>query len=292
MTRKPPYGLIAEDIAHKGVYLLEKSNSLLDVISLMDRKLISAVIIEDLENLGKYYIISHTQIVHFLADFYKKNRIRNKRNKDHQEVESSSGKIDLTQIKAGEIMRGPLTFISKHAPIDEVVHFMNKMGYKRVVVGNEYNQPIGIISTKDVIRWTTDILPKGHPIMIFIQETKTGLVLASYRFRDDVAESYIDLLGGTLSAIEKITDEVLRNSGDLRYIEKDNFDIMFEQNEYVTAILVCDESSIELRIKLRAFMRRFMQQYQKELELRKKTNYVREISLFKLHSLVEMFENN
>ena len=287
MTRKPTYGLIAEDIAHKGVYLLEKSDSLLDVISVMDKKLISAVIIEDIESLGQYYIISHTQIINFLAKYFKSPKKSQRSKSRHQHTLNS-----LSEIKAKELMRGPLTLIPRSTPIDEVVHFMNKMGYKRVVVGNEYNQPIGIISTKDIIRWTTDILPKGHPIMIFIQETKTGLVLASHMFRDDVAESYIDLLGGTLSAIEKITDEVLKNSGNLRYIEKDYYDIMFEANEYITVILVCDESSIELRIKLRAFMRRFMDQYSQELELRKKTNYVREISLFKLRPLIEILETD
>lgn len=65
MTRKPTYGLIAADIAHVGVYLLEKSDSLLDVVALMDKKMISAVIIEDIDDLSKYYIISHRQIVHF-----------------------------------------------------------------------------------------------------------------------------------------------------------------------------------------------------------------------------------
>ncbi|WP_457558040.1 CBS domain-containing protein [Candidatus Harpocratesius sp.] len=281
MTRKPTYGLIAADIAHVGVYLLEKSDSLLDVVSLMDKKMISAVIIEDIDDLSKYYIISHRQIVHFLAQF---NKSQNKSN------EYSSLERSLAEIKAKELMRGPIPIIQKHTPIDDVVHFMNTKGYKRVVVGNEQSQPIGIISTKDVIAWTTDILPKGKPIMICVQESKTGLILANYLFRDDVAEKYIDLLGGTLSAIEKITDEVLQNSGDLRYIEKDYYDIMFEQNDYITAILVCDESSIELRIELQAFTRRFMELYGAELEMREKTNYTRPVSLFKLRPIISMFE--
>ena len=281
MTRKPSYGLIAADIAHVGVYLLEKSNLFLDVISLMEKKNISAVIIEDIQDLSHYYIITHREIVHFFAT----------RRKQFESQENPGEEYQLLKnIRAADIMRGPIDIIVKSTPIDEVVHIMNKKGYKRVIVGNDKGQPIGIISTKDVIAWTKDILPKGTPIMLAVIENVTGLVISKHIFRDDIAEEYLDLLGGVLTAIEGITDEIMQNSGDLRFIEKDFYDIMLEHTDYVTIILICDESSIELRIELQVFVKRFMHQFEDDLKLRKKMGYVQDIDKFKIHNLVRVFE--
>ncbi|MHA1672318.1 MAG: CBS domain-containing protein [Promethearchaeota archaeon] len=281
MTRKPMYGLIAADIAHVGVYLLEKSDLLLDVITLMERKHISAVVIEDIQDFSSYYIISHRDLIHFFA----------KRRKLFELQDNSGQGFELLKnIRASEIMRGPLEIIAKSTPIDEVVHLMNEKGYKRVIVGNNKDQPIGIISTKDIIAWTKEILPKGAPMVLAVIENVTGLILSKHVFKDEISEEYLDLLGGVLTAIEGITDEVMQNSGDLRFIEKDFYDIMLEQTENVTIILVCDESSIDLRIKLQIFTDRYMHQFKDDLELRKKMGYVQAIDKFKIRNLARIFD--
>ncbi len=281
MTRKPKYGLIAADIAHVGIYLLEKSDLLLDVITLMERKHISAVVIEDIQDLSSYYIVSHRDLIHFFAKRRKMFELQDN---------PGEGYEVLKKIHAAEIMRGPIEIISKSTPIDEVVHLMNRKGYKRVIVGNDEGQPIGIISTKDIIAWTKEILPKGTPMVLAVIENVTGLILSKHVFRDEISEDYLDLLGGVLTAIEGITDEVMQNSGDLRFIEKDFYDIMLEQTEFVTIILVCDESSIELRIELQIFTRQFMHLFKDALRLRKKMGYIQAIDKFKIRNLIGIFE--
>lgn len=281
MTRKQTYGLIAADIAHVGVYILEKSDSLFDVIDLMNGKNISAVIIEDISDLSKYYIITHRDIIRF---FSQQPHLFENPTSDHIRTGW------LNHVRAKDLMRGPIKIVNKKTPIDEIVHIMNRRGYKRVIVGNEKEQPIGVISTKDIIAWTKDILPKGLPIMLCVMENTTGLIIARYVFRDDIAEEYLDLFGGIITAIEGITDEIMKNSGDLRFIEKDFYDIMLEQTEDITVILVCDESSIELRIELQVFTNRFIKLYYEELQLRKKSGFISSIDKFNIRQLAEIFK--
>ena len=48
MDNTSEYPLLAEDIAHKGVYMVETNASVIDVLEIMDNRKISAVVVENI----------------------------------------------------------------------------------------------------------------------------------------------------------------------------------------------------------------------------------------------------
>src|SRR6056297_2066020 len=229
------YGIVAEDIAHIGIFMVDKNDPVGKVIKLMDEKNISGIMIEDPDDLDHYYLISHSDVINFI-------------NNNQKYIEELI-KMDLNpmeETKAKDIMRGPIDVLPRDTPIDVVIQKLHVMGWKRIFVGNERNQPIGIITLRDLLSWNSDFFREGSPILICIMENETGLILTKKFFRDEFSEELLELFGGSLNAIKSITSEVLKKSGNLRVIEKDYYVIMLEPEEDVTAVLVADYQSIDL----------------------------------------------
>jgi len=281
MSSPPRYGLLVEDIAHVGVYLVDKNTDLINVLELMDKRHISAVIVEDLDDLSHYFLISHTDIIRFL--------VKERSQLDYLGL-FVGGKTLMQETKAKDIMRGPIDIIPKETPLDELIGILQKTGFKRAIVGNEKNQPIGIISTKDIIKWNSVLLPPGTPFLVSIMEMDSGLVLTKHFFKKDVTEGFLSILGGSLSAISGLTSEILKQSGNVRLIEKDHYDIMLETHGTIAAFLVVDRSSITLRRKLQTFLRQFRKRYAKELQRRIETRGLTSVSVFNISKMVSIFK--
>lgn len=279
MSNSGNYGLVAEDIAHIGVYMVLADEPLMKVLDIMDRKNVSAVIVEDLEDMHNYYLISHSDIIHFLA--------QQRSYLDFLGV-VAGGRSLLQEVKARDVMRGPLDIVKKGTPIDEIIQRMHESGFKRLILGNDAGQPIGIVSTQDILAWNNDFFRKGTPILICVMENHSGIILAQRFFRKDFGEELLELFGGSLTAITSITSEVLKESGNLRVIEKDYYVIMLEPGDYTTGVLVADYQSIDLRRKLQHFLFKFEEDYREDLEKRKK--YPGPINVFKIRDLTTVFD--
>ena len=269
MDNTSEYPLLASDIAHKGVYLVEKNNSVFEVLEIMDNRKISAVVVEDIDDLDHYYLISHSDIVHYL--------VQHKQHMQH-----------LLDIKCHAVMRGPIEVISKDTPIDKVIVLMHKTGYKRVVVGNAHGQPIGIVSTHDIITWNNDLFPLGVPVLLCLMEKDSGLIIAQTLFKQQISEDLIDLLGGSLFAISSITSEVLAHKTNLILIEGEFYDLMIETNQNITAVLVVTNSSIDFRRKLQIFLRNFMIRYKGDILLYK--HVIADVSRYKIKDIAKIFD--
>ncbi|UYP48578.1 hypothetical protein NEF87_004863 [Candidatus Lokiarchaeum ossiferum] len=274
------YGLSVEEIAHVGVHLVEKNERLINVLKIMDTKQISAVVVEDINNLTEYYIISHTDIIRFLV-----------KQRNHLDFYGllAGGKNLLHDTRAKEIMRGPIDIMRMGTPIDELIGKLQQTGFKRAILGNVKRQPIGVISTKDLIEWNSILLPPGTPYLVCVMEIDTGLVLGRHFLQEDVTAGFVTILGGSLSAISILTNEILKQSGNIRLIEKDRFVIMLETHGTLTAFVVADRSSITLRRKLQNFLRNFRHKYAKEIIKRQESNGFAPVSVFNIRELAEIF---
>lgn len=264
------YDLLASDIMTIGVIMVNKNQPLMMVLELMDDKKISAVVIEDPDDITKYYLISHSDIISYLL----KNRY-------------DPGGLN---VQCSEVMHGPIEVISPDTPLDKIISIMFTSGYKRVIVGNENQQPIGIISTHDILTWNNEIFRAGKPILLAVMDNSTGIILTQHFFRQEFSQDMLELFGGSISAISSITSEVLQKSGNLRIIEKDYYVILLEPRENVTGILVADYQSIELRRKLQIFIDGFIKTNNKIYEFWKKSNGP--TNGFDISKLVEKFQIN
>ncbi len=278
MSYNNSYGLVAEDIAHIGIHMASKNDPIDKVIRLMDERDISGVLIEDPDDLGNYYLISHGDIIRFI-------------NNNQQYIEELI-KMDLNpmvETKCKDIMRGPIELVGRETPIDEIIQKLQVKGWKRIFVGNERDQPIGIITLRDLLSWNSEFFRKGTPILICVMENSSGIILAKRFFREEFSEELLELFGGSLNAIKSITSEVLKKSGNLRVIEKDYYVIMLEPAEDVTAVLVADYQSIELRRKLQAFLTSWVKKYKKEILSRRTRPGA--VSIFRISELSEIFKS-
>jgi predicted transcriptional regulator len=246
------YELVASDVMSIGVIMVNKNQPLMMVLELMDTKKISSVVIEDPEDLSKYYIISHSDIISFL--------LKNAHNPG------------ILNVQCSEVMRGPIEVIPLDTPLDEIVSIMFNSGSKRLIVGNENQQPIGFISTRDILSWNNEIFRSGKPILIAVMDNETGIILTQYFFQQTFSQDMLELFGGSITAISAITSEVLQKSGNLRIIEKDYYVILLEPRSNVTGILVADYPSIELRRKLQNFIDDFIKSFSETYTTWKRTS--------------------
>jgi predicted transcriptional regulator len=267
MSPNSDLDILASDLMHIGLIMVEKNESLYRVVQLMSAKKIATVVVEDSVTL-KYYIIAHSDIIDFLS-----------KNKDNT--------LDLNQHKAAELMH-PIDVILKDTPLDIIIQLMLTQGFKRVIVVNEKAQPLGIISQADILAWNNRFFQQGHPILLCVLENETGIILAQKFFKEDMDEAFLDLFGGSLTAISSLTSEVLKRSGNLRVIEKDYYAIMLEPRDQVTGVLVVDHQSLDLRRKLQIFIDSFIDDHRDELDCRK--ILPGPINIFKIRHVSEIFK--
>ena len=135
------FDVFASDVMRVGVLMVTKDEPLINAIKIMSDKKIASVVVEDPDNFLQYYIISHSDIIDYLNH-----------NKDQC--------IVLNQIKAKELMH-PIDAIPPEMPLMMVIQLMLSNGLKRVIVVNDNQQPIGIISQADIMAWNNKLFQQG-----------------------------------------------------------------------------------------------------------------------------------
>jgi predicted transcriptional regulator len=252
MQRPPPKNpraevenLLARDLMTPHVISLRSTDPFCELVKAMATNNISAVVIHDSENQGQYYICSHSDVINFLQN---------------QGLQMQN----LSKIPIGLIMKGPIDLVDEESSIEKVIRVMNEKGYKRVIIGKN-GQATGVISTRDILMWNNMYFKKGIPIALLVMDNKTSILIAKHIFTKNVTRqvnsSLIELFGGAISSISRITEEILTQSGKMRGIQKTDVAILFEEDLEITAILACDNPSLELRRKLRAFLQQFRLKY-------------------------------
>lgn len=270
MTFHSDMDITAQDVMHLGLIMVERHEPLIRVIQLMSENRISAIVVEDKDDLTKYFLISHSDIIDFIF----------------QHKEDST--IDINQYKAQDLMH-PIDTVAADTSIQRILEIMLTQGFKRLIVVNINQQPIGIITQADILTWNNKLFQQGHPILVCVIENDSGIILAQKFFREEFSMDLLELFGGSISAITSITSEVLKQSGNLRVIEKDYYAIMLEPREQVTGVLVVDHQSFDLRRKLQAFINKFVDEYKQELHLRR--IYPGAINQFKIKFATEIFKS-
>ena len=261
----------AQDIMTPRIYMLNPNQTFGELIELMDEKLISAVVIHD-ESMNQYNIISHSDIVRFLHKHQCKFE-------------------NLSSESLYKMMTGPMGAVDIEDSVDDIIRFMNESGLKRVLV-KENGKAVGIISTKDVIKWSSDYFKKANPLVLLIIENKSGVCLAKYicstvdltRMNKDL----IEIFGSAINSISSITEEVFKETGNLRIVRKDAYTILFEPHEEITGILICDNNNIDLRRKLHAITDLFLLKYDHLLKSKQFQNgYYEEIDISEICEIID-----
>ncbi|MGD1995726.1 MAG: CBS domain-containing protein [Anaerolineae bacterium] len=115
------------DIYHKGVIFCKPDSPLQEVVRVMADTEIHAIVVAEAEGGKPRGIISHTDAISRYGE-------------------------DLTQIKAAEVMTSEVITISESAPVAEAAEKMLQSHIHRLLVVDEEETPLGILSTTDIIR--------------------------------------------------------------------------------------------------------------------------------------------
>lgn len=244
----------AKDIMTPFVHMLHPMATLKEILEIMVEKQVSAVFIDHKQE-HKYFIVSQTDVIKFL----------------HQEG-INDPLINL--VPASRIMKGPIEVIEEDMSIDLVIRFMKNHNYKRVLIGKE-GTATGVISTRDILIWNDVYFKPARPQVLLFIENQSSLLIGKHFFKENIEQGsspdnqLIELYGGALSSISMITDEVLKQTGKMKHLLKENRAVLFENKENITGILICDNNSIDMRTKLHRATARFIDLNQKYI----KNNY-------------------
>ncbi len=232
----------ARDLMTRYVLMLPSTANFGDLIELMFKNKVSAVVINDPEK-QSYYIISHTDVVEFLH---------------HSRMKTET----LFQTPLKVIMKSPVEIVDQNISIDIAIRLMNERGHKRLVLGKN-GIPTGIISTRDILLWNNRFFRPGKPIMILVLDNATSLLIAKHTFKENltrqVNDDLVEIYGGALASINNITNEVINADGKMRILQKDKYTVIFEPREKITGILVSTHNNIEFRRRLFAFVEAFLE---------------------------------
>ena len=241
------------------VLMLPSSAAFGDLVELMYKNRVSAIVINNPET-QNYYIISHTDVIEFL-----------------HKVRIPSG--DIYTIPLKNIMKSPVQIIDQNISVDKVIRLMNEHGYKRLVLGKN-GIPTGIISARDILLWNNKFFRPGKPLILLVVDNDTSILIAKHTFKDnlerEINDDLIEIYGGALASINTITNEVIHAVGKMRVLQKDNYSILFEPREEITGILVATYNNIELRRRLFAFVESFIESHKKLLESEYYSNKAKE----------------
>ncbi len=223
----------AKDIMTPYVIQATSSATLVDIIKIMSDKQIATIFIEDIFS-NKYYLVSHTEIINFLAN-------------------GGINKKNLPDTSISSIMEGPIEMVDENTPIDLIIHKMQEKNSRRELISRN-NIPIGVISQKDILVWNERYFKPAKPEALIIFDAKSSLPLIKHVFNSDKHKeldfNLLDMYGGALSSISHITDELFRQNGKLDEITRNNKAILIESTLNITAILIADHKSINLKHKL------------------------------------------
>lgn len=224
---------IAEDIMTKHVHMLPVTSSIQQVVDCMNENDISAVFFYN-EEKNKYFIITHTDILHLLG-------------------KSSKNFSNLKKIIASDIMKGPVKMVEFDSSIDSVIRFFKIHKYKRTLVSKN-GKAIGVISLSDIREWMFKYFKAGKPQILLFIDNESGILIGKHVFQENIDENIdselIELFGGAITSIKHITNEVLGKYNEIKNFVGDKHAIIFEELLEITGILVCSEKSIELHQKL------------------------------------------
>lgn len=233
MTGINVHSAIAGEIMTPYVIMIEKNASFRELVQILTEKNISAVFIFDEEN-EDYFIVSQTDVVNFLGNGGLKEK-------------------ELGEVPVSEIMNGPIDMLHITTPIDKIIRFMATHNYKRALI-SENQRAVGVISTRDIMIWNDTYFKPASPHILLFLDNITSLIIAKHVFEDnltgEVRHELIEAYGGALKAINVMTEEILKNSGDMKHMVNDKTSILFEPYNNITGILICDYNSIDLRKKL------------------------------------------
>ncbi|MBN2154534.1 MAG: CBS domain-containing protein [Candidatus Lokiarchaeota archaeon] len=249
----------ARDLMTRFVLMLPSTANFGDLIELMYKNRVSAVVINDPET-QNYFIVSHTDVIEFLQY-------------------SKSQRNDIYNIPLKFIMKSPVEIIDQNISIDKAIHMMNERGFKRLVLGKN-GIPTGIISTRDILMWNNKFFRPGKPVMLLVLDNDTSILLAKHIFKENITrginQSLVEIFGGAIASINSITNEVINTDGKIRILQKDNFTVLFEPRDKITALLVTTNSNIELRRRLFAFVEAISEKYRSLFESTEYKNHAKE----------------
>ncbi len=257
--------LLAGEIMHSPLITASPDDDLQAVLEKMASNHISSVVIKK-ERTKLAYIITTGDVVRWLAK--------------HQEC--------IAKVKAKDLMHGPVDALNHMDPIDKIIKYMYIRGLKRVVIENDRHEKVGIISIRDVLAWNVDVLQRGNPFLLLTLKKDSGIVVSEYRFPtlQDFSIMSVDLLGSSLTAITHMTNELMKASGDLKVVRKENYVFMIESGKILKTILVADRESIELRKRLREFITNVEEANRDFLE-QLKPPYVIPLESLKMREVIE-----
>lgn len=238
--------LIASEIMSQPLFVASPEESLINIVNIMAEQRISAVILET-QDAGNAFIITSGDIIRWLSR--------------HPEE-------SVAKVLAGDLMHGPVTPIMENDSISTAIHVMCTHGFKRVVVKDNQDQFVGILTLKDILKWNFAVFRPATPFMLFTTVKDSGLVVFQYQFPTSGELSLLDadLFGSSMTAISILIGELLKERSDLKVIRKQNFVIMLEEKTYLKALLIADNESIDLRKHLMDFIAEVEETHSKVLE--------------------------
>lgn len=118
---------LVKDIYHKGVIFCKPDTPLQEVIHVMADTDIHAIIVTTDERAKPMGVVSHTDAIARYGG-------------------------DLTQVSAAEVMTPNVITIEEAAPVSKAAELMLQSHIHRLLVIDEEDIPLGILSTTDIIR--------------------------------------------------------------------------------------------------------------------------------------------
>jgi len=115
------------DIYHKGVILCKPDSPLQEVVRVMADTEVHAVMVTEQEGEPPVGVVSHIDVIAHYGE-------------------------NLSAIQAREVMTSDVISISEDATVEKAAKKLLESNIHRLLVVNEQNRPLGILSTTDIIR--------------------------------------------------------------------------------------------------------------------------------------------
>ncbi|MFX1452525.1 MAG: hypothetical protein ACFFCM_16935, partial [Promethearchaeota archaeon] len=113
------------------------------------------------------------------------------------------------------------------------------------------------LTTESELNWFKRI----HHIYFYLRD---GACIYNHSFKMD-KEVSPTLVAGGLTGVESLIQHVTRTDTNIKIIEQEDMDILFEHGKYVSAALITEENLITLRNKLRQSVEKIEEFYHKQL---------------------------
>jgi len=115
------------DMYHKGVILCKPDSPLQEVVKVMADTEVHAVMVTEQEGEPPVGVVSHIDVIAHYGE-------------------------NLSAIQARDVMTSDVISIPENATVEEAAKKLLESNIHRLLVVNEQNRPLGILSTTDIIR--------------------------------------------------------------------------------------------------------------------------------------------